>query len=155
MTRVIYDRWKVLVLHFGGRKDNSLALEDLVTLVGIIGLGRTSSDMTTRPFIAKLGNELVNIFRNASIGTTVSSFNMQIVYCTYIFWAKVFFVDHKNSAIDTPTQTRSGQKSAELLARQCQPKVKEGRQRNNFELQVLTYRRNLTTPYLRVKLTSL
>jgi hypothetical protein len=37
----------VLVLHFGGRKDNSLALEDLVTLVGIIGLGRTSSDMTT------------------------------------------------------------------------------------------------------------
>jgi hypothetical protein len=31
VTRVIYDRWKVLVLHFGGRKDNSLALEDLVT----------------------------------------------------------------------------------------------------------------------------
>ena len=37
VAREKYDFWKVVVLHFCGRNNNSVVLDDRVTRVGIIG----------------------------------------------------------------------------------------------------------------------
>jgi hypothetical protein len=49
VTHEKYKLWKVLVLHFRGWKDKMLLLDDLVILVGIMGLGTSSSDVSTIP----------------------------------------------------------------------------------------------------------
>jgi hypothetical protein len=41
----------------------------------------------------KLGNELVNIFRNASIGTTVTAIHILVLHVYFIFITSLVFMN--------------------------------------------------------------